>query len=69
MLSSFGEGDLSCRNLADQSHQRDIGIPTSWGKLISVSISPDLMVVHTLPSSWEIGIKHSSLFFFCKTSV
>ena len=32
--SSCGERVLSCRNLADESHQTEAGIPTSWWKLL-----------------------------------
>ena len=59
MLSTFGERG---RNLADQSHQREAGIPTSWWKLISVVVSPDLMRVHTHPNTRRTGLKKKSHF-------
>ena len=45
--SSFGERALPCRNLGDQSHQREAGIHRSWWKPHSVPVSPDLMAVCT----------------------
>ena len=62
MPSSFGERALCCRNLVDKGHLREAGIPTSWWKLISVPISPDLLVAHTLPSSRRTRIEESSEF-------
>ena len=63
MLSSFGERASSCRNLADQSRQREAEIPTSWWKLISVPVSPDLMVAHILPSSRGMGLERAQNLF------
>ena len=58
MLRTFGEKALSCRNLADLTHQREAGIPTGWWKLIGVPVSPDIMVVQAgLFSSRRTGIK------------
>ena len=66
MLSSFGEKALICRNLADQSRQREAGIPTSCWKLITVPISTDLTVVHKHPPPKEPGFQRAHLSF--KTS-
>ena len=62
MLNSFEKKALSCRNLVDQSHQGETGMATTWWKLISVPVSPDLVVVHTHHSPRWMGVKESSPF-------
>ena len=58
----YGEKAFTCRNLAEQSHHREARIPTSWWKLITVPVSPDLKVVHTYPSSRKTGLKRAQYF-------
>ena len=62
MVSIFCETMSTWRNLADQTQQREVGINSSWWKLLSVFISPDLVVIHAFPSSGITRIKGSSPF-------
>lgn len=58
----YGEKAFTCRNLENQSYQREARIPTSWWKLSYVPISPDFKVVHTHLSSRRTGLKRAPYF-------
>ena len=58
---SCGERVLSCRNLSDQSHQREAGIPTIWWKLLVFpSVLTSWLYTH-IPPPGESVLKRALL--------